>query len=553
MSALSTPEAVAVSFAAQCDCGKVRAENQDTVRQCATPIGELLVVADGIGGYEGGGVASRMAVEAIAAALEGMPAFFPVDIAIEEAVCRANAEIVAAAAVPDTPNNQMGSTVVLALLQQDAGNAKTPVQAWIGHIGDSRAYLLHDRRLTRVTRDHSAIQLLLDHDLVSPEEARDHPDASVLTRTLGHEPNVKVDLNTVELAPGDTLLLCSDGLWGYVSDQEIERVLADPELTAEQASRSLLDLALDAGGHDNIGIQLARLTGTGTAAPAREAEPAYDSDSLPEQLRAYLLIEEPPALWAPSAAQREPLEDFSSAPPPISLEEPETASLAIWEAAVPASSHFDSASFRLESARELETAETHAPENLLAEIAFSETRVEPGPVEPRETGKTSLEEFHFPEDEITDLHAFEWRNTKLVLEPARPEDRVTTIVDTAADLWEMFVYPLGRDFDFAPEWHVDLNSIYENMGEDKTLRQSITLPSFVAGLLVACASPKRALESVPAQDSHLSARFKSSTTEVSTLLKFLGILLLGFCVSCGLVYCALFQNWFGIDQILHLR
>ena len=82
MSAISTPEAVALSFAAQCDCGKVRAENQDSVRQCATPLGDLLVVADGIGGYEGGGVASRMAVEAIAAALESMPAFFPIDIAI---------------------------------------------------------------------------------------------------------------------------------------------------------------------------------------------------------------------------------------------------------------------------------------------------------------------------------------------------------------------------------------------------------------------------------------------------------------------------------------
>jgi hypothetical protein len=253
--------------------------------------------------------------------------------------------------------------------------------------------------------------------------------------------------------------------------------------------------------------------------------------------------------------QREPLEEFSSAAPPfVSPEEPEIAPLAVWEAAIPASSHFDSESFlRLESARELERAETHTPENLLAENAISAQQVELIPIKPDEVKETSLEEFHFPEDEITDLHAFEWRNTKLVLEPARPEDRVTTIVDTAADLWEMFVYPLGRDFDFAPEWHVDLNSIYENIGEDKTVRQSMTLPSFVAGLLVACASPKRALEGVPAQDSHLSARFKRSTTEVSTLLKFLGILLLGFCTSCGLVYCALFQNWFGIDQILHLR
>ena len=260
MSVVSIPDAVAITFAGQCDRGKVREENQDSVLHRSTPLGDLMIVADGIGGYAGGGVASYMTVETISASVAGMPAFFPAEIAIEEAVCHANAAIAAAAAEPDTPNNRMGSTVVVALLRTESDRAQAPVSALIGHVGDSRAYLLHHGRLTRITRDHSAIQELLDTERITPEEAADHPDASMLTRCLGHEPNVRVDIREVPLEVGDSLLLCSDGLWGYVSDQEIERVVADKALDAEAASQALLDLAIAAGGHDNVGIQLARVS-----------------------------------------------------------------------------------------------------------------------------------------------------------------------------------------------------------------------------------------------------------------------------------------------------
>jgi serine/threonine protein phosphatase PrpC len=260
MSVVSIPDAVAITFAGQCDRGRVREENQDSVRHRTTPLGDLMIVADGIGGYAGGGVASYMAVETISASVAGMPAFFPAEIAIEEAVCHANAAIAAAAAEPDTPNNRMGSTVVVALLRTESDRAQAPVSALIGHVGDSRAYLLHHGRLTRITRDHSAVQELLDTRLISAEEVEDHPDASMLTRCLGHEPNVRVDVREVSLEVGDSLLLCSDGLWGYVSDQEIERIVADPALDTEAASQALLDLAIAAGGHDNVGIQLARVS-----------------------------------------------------------------------------------------------------------------------------------------------------------------------------------------------------------------------------------------------------------------------------------------------------
>jgi serine/threonine protein phosphatase PrpC len=259
MSVLSVPDAVAITFAGQCDRGRVREENQDSILQRSTPLGDLMVVADGIGGYAGGGVASFMAVETISASMSGMPAFFPAEIAIEEAVCHANAAIAASASEPGSPNNRMGSTVVVALLRTESDRAQAPVSALIGHVGDSRAYLLHHGRLTQITRDHSAVQELIDTERITPEEASDHPDASMLTRCLGHAPNVQVDLREVPLEVGDSLLLCSDGLWGYVSEQEIELVVADQALDAEAASRALLDLALAAGGHDNVGIQLARV------------------------------------------------------------------------------------------------------------------------------------------------------------------------------------------------------------------------------------------------------------------------------------------------------
>ncbi|HTW61066.1 MAG TPA: protein phosphatase 2C domain-containing protein [Terracidiphilus sp.] len=560
MGATSIPEAVAIHFASQCDRGMVREENQDCVRQCATSLGDLLIVADGIGGYEGGGVASRMAVDAIAASLESMPAFFPIDIAIEEAVCRANAEIVAAAAEPDTPNNRMGSTVVLALLQQEPGNPKAPVHAWIGHIGDSRAYRLHRRRLSRITRDHSAIQMLLDHDLIAPEEASNHPDASVLTRALGHDPNVKIDLNSIELELGDTLLLCSDGLWGYVSDQEIERVLADPELTAEQASRALLDLALDAGGHDNVGIQLARLAGTGIAAAPREPASAYESPSDQELSFAYRLtsrLRDPFAEPAPQpeiapqpefAAQPETTAHAEIAPLTSSEAAPEllSAPAAEPEAAPPSNAGVACEPvLQLESALDGQTLEKQIPEMLIPELSMQEL-----PIQELSIQEVPIHDLRLLGRQPAHLSA---RNPDSILASESPEPRMTTILGIVAELWEMFKYPLGRDYDFAPEWSAVFVSLHESSEEEGARPQPPMLPTLLARVLVTCAaSPQREFENLATQESDLPAQFKNSASEVSTLLKFLGILLLAFCASCGVVYFALFQNWFGIDQILHL-
>jgi len=258
-----------IFFAEECDRGILREENQDSVLHVRINLGDLMIVADGIGGYTGGATASRMVVENFYAHLAALPPDYPVDNALRGAAARANAQIIAAASVPGSPNHHMGSTVVVAVVQQRASGTC----AWIGYIGDSRAYLLRAGRLHRLTTDHSAVQVLLSRNLITPEEARNHPDASVLTRSLGHQPEAEIDIEQIPLAIGDTLLLCSDGLWGFVTEQDIQKVADAPGLTLESSARGLLQLALAAGGNDNIGIEMARLVGLTKAAHPPQPPP----------------------------------------------------------------------------------------------------------------------------------------------------------------------------------------------------------------------------------------------------------------------------------------
>jgi serine/threonine protein phosphatase PrpC len=255
----------AITFAEACDRGLVRDENQDSVLHAAIPLGDLLIVADGIGGYMGGAVASKMVVESFHGHLAALPPDYAPDRAIEEAAALTNSNVIAAAVAPGSLYQHMGSTMVMALVQLDPAGPR----AWIGHIGDSRAYLVRDAQLHRITNDHSAVQALLNRNLITPEQALNHPDASVLTRSLGHQAEVEVDIEVVPLLVGDSLLLCSDGLWGYVPEKEIHRIVTDPTLTLETAAKALLELALAAGGQDNIGIEMARLLDPSLAAPEK--------------------------------------------------------------------------------------------------------------------------------------------------------------------------------------------------------------------------------------------------------------------------------------------
>jgi serine/threonine protein phosphatase PrpC len=259
---------LSVSFGEACDRGKVREENQDSIRSAAIPLGDLFIVADGIGGYQGGATASRMVVDGFHAQLALRPAGYAPEKALAEASSHTNGSIFATASSGDPATQRMGSTVVLALIQAGnpaAGNSGTlqsfTPTAWIGHVGDSRAYLIRNGKMSKITSDHSAVQALISRNLITEEEARSHPDASVLTRSLGHRPDVEIEIDRVSIQHGDALLLCSDGLWGYVSDGDIAAVATDASLGVQTIADTLLHQALAAGGQDNIGIEFIRVHG----------------------------------------------------------------------------------------------------------------------------------------------------------------------------------------------------------------------------------------------------------------------------------------------------
>lgn len=223
------------------DPGRKRKVNEDAV--FADPVRKIFVVADGLGGLPGGEVASRIAARRIGEALVRLDRRPPVEHAVLAAVRDANCAILENAA--DDPRlSGMSTTVVLALGLEDS--------FLVGHVGDSRAYLLREKHLSALTRDHSVIQELLDAGRITVEAARHHPQRNVVTRTLGPGGD-DPDLRTVPTWPGDRLLLCSDGLTEMLADPEIEEVLvrfAEPM----RCCRELVTRANDRGGLDNITV-----------------------------------------------------------------------------------------------------------------------------------------------------------------------------------------------------------------------------------------------------------------------------------------------------------
>jgi PPM family protein phosphatase len=245
---LSEPTSVVVSVGVQCDVGRQRTENQDRVTRSATPFGDLFVVADGVGGYQGGGEAAQAVVDGFAKYLVEYANLSLVD-ALQLSVSRISGELEQRAATnPDLQG--MGSTVVLCIVN---GSRVT-----YAHAGDSRLYLLRDGKLQALTRDHSVMERMVSAGVLTPEQARDHPDASVLTRALGQGSAVSLDVAEILIQPEDALLLCSDGLWGYARHEEMEAIANSPGLSPSAVAKALLSLALDGGGGDNISIQFLR-------------------------------------------------------------------------------------------------------------------------------------------------------------------------------------------------------------------------------------------------------------------------------------------------------
>lgn len=235
------PPNLGIRIAGDTNVGKVRTTNEDSM--IVDPLRGLYVVLDGMGGANAGDVASQMARDAIAEFVLHRRTTMAAAALLDGAI-QAGSATVFAAAQANRERHGMGTTCVAALMV-DASHVL------IGHVGDSRAYLLRGGRLQTLTRDHTIVEELVDRGLLSPEDAERHPYKNVLSRNLGARPDTRVDIVEIELKPGDRLLLCSDGLYGYASAEGIQYILGSGD-APEHVARDLIDLALRGGGGDNV-------------------------------------------------------------------------------------------------------------------------------------------------------------------------------------------------------------------------------------------------------------------------------------------------------------
>ena len=250
-----------LEYAIVSDIGKRRTENQDSFARARTSSSHLFIVADGMGGARGGATASALAVNVV-----GRKAF-PSDGVITPESLRKALElanhVVHAFGTRDEELAGMGTTVVAAAITGD--------EIVIGFVGDSRIYFWRDHQITQVSRDHTLVQELVDSGALAEHEATNHPISHMLTRSLG--PMSTVNAETMSLSkkilPGDTILLCCDGLYNLVTDEEIKNILG--EFSVQDAADKLVALANERGGTDNITVQVVRVL------PERKQEEPSDN------------------------------------------------------------------------------------------------------------------------------------------------------------------------------------------------------------------------------------------------------------------------------------
>jgi PPM family protein phosphatase len=248
------------------DPGRRRRRNEDAY--VVQP--PLFAVADGMGGAQAGEIASRIA----ASVLRDSPGGSGTDT-VAALIKEANRRVYEAAA-SDEARSGMGTTITAALVEEGAVH--------IGHVGDSRAYLVRDAMLEQLTDDHSLVAELVRSGRLSPEEAGVHPQRSVITRALGTDPDVDVDTFTIEAKPGDVFMICSDGLTSMVDDPRILELVEQNRASLDKTGKALVDAANRGGGEDNITIvafEIGEATGEATETlPAVVDEQADDEDTL---------------------------------------------------------------------------------------------------------------------------------------------------------------------------------------------------------------------------------------------------------------------------------
>lgn len=229
------------------DIGRRRKLNQDYVFTADLPVGKLsnlYLVADGMGGHNAGGFASKYAVETI---VEQISSSHEEDIftILNNAIITANKRIRRKAAEDETMAG-MGTTLVAATISGDILKA--------ANVGDSRLYLVNDT-ITQITTDHSLVEEMIRMGGIDREQARNHPDKNIITRAIGAQTEVKADFFEVKLQAGDRILMCTDGVSNMLTDIEILEILCSAG-TEEEKVRKLVDAANENGGRDNIGVIL---------------------------------------------------------------------------------------------------------------------------------------------------------------------------------------------------------------------------------------------------------------------------------------------------------
>ncbi len=248
-----------LTFVGQTDTGRVREHNEDTIAADAD-VG-LLVLADGMGGYNAGEVASGIAVKTITnlvreglqredlASIDRSTGLTRPSIVLRDAITRAN-KIIYQTARSQAECEGMGTTVVAALFYDN--------RISIAHVGDSRLYRQRGSQIAQVTMDHSLLQELVDRGFYSPEEAQRAANKNYVTRALGVEPQVEVEVQEHPVDKGDIFILCSDGLSDMVEDEDIRLTISTFGANLDTVAKQLIQLANENGGRDNVSVVLAQ-------------------------------------------------------------------------------------------------------------------------------------------------------------------------------------------------------------------------------------------------------------------------------------------------------
>jgi PPM family protein phosphatase len=253
-----------IELHAAVDPGRARSNNEDSVT--TDDAVALAVLADGMGGYNAGEVASNMATSFIKSELgrwlrEASSQASDAEVRRAMDICVDNANRAIFNAANTNPQYAgMGTTLVLAVFRDN--------RVLLGHVGDSRCYRLREGKLQQITRDHSLLQEQIDAGLITPEQAAFSANKNLVTRAVGVEDTVLLETHQHDVLDGDLFLMCSDGLSDMLDDAGILQVLQQHD-SLESGTRALIDAANDAGGKDNISVILGRATGSASAPAAR--------------------------------------------------------------------------------------------------------------------------------------------------------------------------------------------------------------------------------------------------------------------------------------------